>query len=60
MKFEEKISKLEEIINDLESGNTSLEDLAGAAVYFLSSLSSGVTGEISYVDGGYNVVDAMR
>ena len=26
MKFEEKISKLEEIINDLESGNTSLED----------------------------------
>lgn len=40
--------------------NTSLEDLAGAAIYFLSSLSSGVTGEISYVDGGYNVVDAMR
>ncbi len=26
MKFEEKVTKLEEIIADLESGNTSLED----------------------------------
>jgi enoyl-[acyl-carrier protein] reductase I len=33
-----------------------LEDLGGAALYLLSDLSSGVTGEIHYVDAGYNIV----
>ena len=37
-----------------------LDELGGAAVYLLSSLSSGVTGEIHYVDSGYNVISAPR
>jgi enoyl-[acyl-carrier protein] reductase I len=36
--------------------NTTLDDVGGAGVYLLSSLSSGVTGEIHYVDSGYHVV----
>jgi enoyl-[acyl-carrier protein] reductase I len=36
--------------------NTTQQDVAGAAVYFLSDLSSGVTGEIQYVDSGYNIM----
>ncbi len=32
------------------------EDVAGSAVYLLSDLSSGVTGEVIYVDAGYNIV----
>lgn len=36
--------------------NTTLEDVGGAGVYLLSDLSSGVTGEIHYVDSGYHVV----
>jgi enoyl-[acyl-carrier protein] reductase I len=42
-----------------------LEELGGAGLYLLSDLSSGVTGEIHYVDSGYNVIampnpDALR
>jgi enoyl-[acyl-carrier protein] reductase I len=37
-----------------------LDELGGAAVYLLSPLSSGVTGEIHYVDSGYNVISAPR
>jgi enoyl-[acyl-carrier protein] reductase I len=37
-----------------------LEELGGAATYLLSPLSSGVTGEIHYVDSGYNIVSAPR
>ena len=33
-----------------------LEDVGGAALFLLSSLSSAVTGEIVYVDAGYNVI----
>ncbi|MDX2050589.1 MAG: enoyl-ACP reductase [Rickettsiaceae bacterium] len=36
--------------------NTSQEDVAGAGVYLLSDLSSGVTGEVHYVDCGYNIM----
>ena len=36
--------------------NTSLEDVGGAGVYLLSDLASGVTGEVHYVDNGYNVI----
>ncbi|MCW8915687.1 MAG: enoyl-ACP reductase FabI [Magnetovibrio sp.] len=36
--------------------NTTLEDVGGAGLYLLSNLSSGVTGEIHYVDSGYNTV----
>ena len=33
-----------------------LDEVGGAAVYLLSPLSGGVTGEIHYVDSGYNVL----
>jgi len=36
--------------------NTTLEDVGGSALYLLSHLSSGVTGEIHHVDSGYHVV----
>ncbi len=42
-----------------------LDELGGAAVYLLSDLSTGVTGEIHFVDSGYNIIamphpDALR
>ena len=36
--------------------NTNQEEVAGAAVYLCSSLASGVTGEIHFVDCGYNII----
>lgn len=36
--------------------NVTTEDIAKTALYLLSDLSSGVTGEIIYVDAGYNIV----
>ena len=42
-----------------------LDELGGAALYLLSDLSGGVTGEIHFVDSGYNIIampqpDALR
>lgn len=42
-----------------------IEDIGGSALYLLSDLSRGVTGEIHYVDAGYNItslptLDRMR
>lgn len=36
--------------------NVTLEDVGGAGLYLLSNLASGVTGEVHYVDCGYNIV----
>jgi enoyl-[acyl-carrier protein] reductase I len=36
--------------------NVTIEDVGGAGLYMLSDLSAGVTGEIHYVDGGYNII----
>ena len=36
--------------------NVSIDEVGGAGVYLLSSLSSGVTGEVHHVDNGYHVV----
>lgn len=36
--------------------NTTGQDVAGAAVYLLSDLASGVTGENHHVDSGYNIM----
>ena len=36
--------------------NITLDDVGGAGVYLISDLSSGTTGEILHVDGGYNVI----
>ncbi|MGG7519183.1 enoyl-ACP reductase FabI [Allorhizobium undicola] len=32
-----------------------ISDIGGSALYLLSDLSAGVTGEVHYVDGGYNI-----
>ena len=40
--------------------SVSLEDVGGAAVYLLSDLSGGVTGEIHFVDAGYNIISTPR
>jgi enoyl-[acyl-carrier protein] reductase I len=37
-----------------------LDEVGGAAVYLLSSLSGGVTGEIHYVDSGYNIISMPK
>jgi enoyl-[acyl-carrier protein] reductase I len=36
--------------------NVTIEDVGGAALYLLSDLAAGVTGEIHHVDAGYNVI----
>lgn len=36
--------------------NVTIDDVGGSALYLLSGLSSGVTGEIHHVDAGYNTV----
>jgi enoyl-[acyl-carrier protein] reductase I len=37
-----------------------LEEVGGAGLYLLSSLAGGVTGEIHYVDSGYNIISMPR
>jgi enoyl-[acyl-carrier protein] reductase I len=37
-----------------------IEDVGGAALYLLSDLASGVTGDIHYVDSGYNIISMPR
>ena len=37
-----------------------LEEVGGAGLYLLSPLSGGVTGEIHYVDSGYNIISMPR
>lgn len=39
--------------------NVSLDQVGGSAVYFLSDLSAGVTGEVHHVDSGYHTVGMM-
>ena len=40
--------------NSLLGRNMSIDDIGNSAVYLLSDLASGVTGEVLHVDGGYN------
>ena len=37
-----------------------IDEIGGSALYLLSELSGGVTGEIHYVDSGYNVISMPR
>ena len=37
-----------------------IEDVGGSALYLLSDLSSGVTGETHFVDSGYNIISMPR
>jgi enoyl-[acyl-carrier protein] reductase I len=36
--------------------NITQEDVAGTALYLCSSLANGVTGEVHFVDSGYNII----
>jgi enoyl-[acyl-carrier protein] reductase I len=38
----------------------SIDEVGGAALYLLSDLSSGVTGEVHFVDAGYNIISMPR
>ncbi len=40
--------------------NTTIEDVGGAALYLLSALGQGTTGEVMHVDSGYHVVGMKR
>ena len=40
--------------------SVTIEQIGGSALYLLSDLSAGVTGEIHYVDAGYNVISMPR
>ena len=49
--------------NELNSAlkrNVTIEDVGGAALYLLSDLSRGVTGEVHHVDSGYHVQGMKR
>ena len=37
-----------------------IEDIGGSALYLLSDLSSGVTGETHFVDAGYNIISMPK
>jgi len=55
------ISGFREILGAVEARsplrrNVTTDDVAGTALYLLSDLSSGVTGEVVHVDAGYNVI----
>jgi enoyl-[acyl-carrier protein] reductase I len=36
--------------------NTTIEEVGNAAAFLCSDLASGISGEITYVDGGYNII----
>ncbi len=40
--------------------NVTIEEVGDSALYLLSDLSRGVTGEVHHVDSGYNVVGMKR
>ncbi len=55
------VSGFVHILNQVESKaplrrNTTQEDVAGSAIYLVSDLANAVTGEVHYVDCGYNVI----
>ena len=40
--------------------SVTIEDVGGSALYLLSDLASGVTGEVHFVDAGYNIISMPR
>lgn len=57
------IADFRELLNHFEARSPlreliTIEDVGASSVYFLSDLSRGVTGEIHYVDGGFNITAA--
>jgi enoyl-[acyl-carrier protein] reductase I len=49
------MQRLSEVSSPLKRGTT-LEDVAGSAIYLLSDLSSGTTGEVIHVDCGFHAI----
>lgn len=39
--------------------NVSIEEVGNTAAFLCSDLASGITGEVTYVDGGYNIVSSI-
>jgi len=55
------INNFREMLSKAESAaplrkNVTIEEVGNAAAFLCSDLASGITGEILYVDGGYNIV----
>ncbi|HLR87367.1 MAG TPA: enoyl-ACP reductase [Wenzhouxiangella sp.] len=55
------VSKLRSMLEHVEEAspirrNVTIEDVGNAAAFLCSDLAAGITGEITYVDGGYNIV----
>jgi len=50
-----KILKLVEDANPLRR-NVTIEDVGNTAAFLCSDLAAGITGEVTYVDGGFNSV----
>ncbi len=46
---------IESFNHTLNYKNVSIEEVGNAAAFLCSDLASGITGEITYVDGGYNI-----
>src|SRR5438045_7112029 len=40
--------------------NVELEEIGNAALFLVSQMSSAITGEVLYVDGGYNIIGLCR
>ena len=40
--------------------SVTIENVGGSALYFLSDLSAGVTGEVHHIDSGYNIISMPR
>ena len=54
------IKGFDKILSEVEASapirrNVTIEDVGNAAAFLLSDLASGITGEITYVDGGYSI-----
>ena len=55
------ISNFRKMLTEVEKSaplrrNVTIEDVGNAAAFLCSDLATGITGEIMYVDGGYNTI----
>ena len=55
------ISNFRKMLDEVEKSaplrrNVTIEDVGNAAAFLSSDLASGITGEIMYVDAGYNTI----
>ncbi|HID49216.1 MAG TPA: SDR family oxidoreductase, partial [Chromatiales bacterium] len=55
------ISNFRKMLDEVEKAaplrrNVTIDDVGNAAAFLCSDLASGITGEITYVDSGYNII----